>query len=131
MQQVGLLLVEFSVGHQGIDQLRRGVAVDGDAVRCRRLPLALESRHIGVGVVGSSEAAVATLLARLRLWGYQPSFLAREEIGPMRRGAGLVLAYRPDARRAATALAGDLRPAPRSVVRTDDAARELVVISGR
>ena len=89
------------------------------------------ARHIGVGVVGSSEAAVATLLARLRLWGYQPSFLAREEIGPMRRGAGLVLAYRPDARRAATALAGDLRLPPGNVVRTDDAPRELVLMSGR
>ena len=88
------------------------------------------ARHTGVGVVGASDAATAGVLARLRLWGFPGARLALEDGGWQPAWTGPAIFYRPGARDAALALAGDLGLSPRSVVRAVDSPRRVVISLG-
>ena len=90
----------------------------------------IAARHTGVGVLGASDTAVAGVLASLRLWGFSGVRLTLESGGWQPPQTGPAVFYRPGAKDAALALAGDLGLAPRSVVRADDSPRETVVSLG-
>ncbi len=90
----------------------------------------IAARHTGVGVLGASETAVAGVLASLRLWGFSGGRLTLESGGWQPPLTGPAVFYRPGAKDAALALAGDLGLAPRSVVKSDDSPRETVVSLG-
>ena len=64
----------------------------------------------------------------MRLWGFPAVRLALEDGGWRPPGPGPLLCYRPGLRTAALALAGDLGLPVRSVVKTDDTPRELVLV---
>ena len=86
------------------------------------------ARHSGVGVLGTSEPAVAGMLQRLRLWGFPAARLTLEDGGWQPPAPGPLICYRPGSRVAAAALAGDLGLSPQSVVRSDDSPRRLVLV---
>ena len=86
------------------------------------------ARHSGVGVLGTSEPAVAGALQRLRLWGFPAGRLTLEDGGWQPPSSGPLVCYRPGSRVAAAALAGDLGLSPQSVVRSDDSPRRLVLV---
>jgi hypothetical protein len=79
--------------------------------------------------VSAADDAAQGTLARLRLWGYPAVRLALEDGALRPPGPGPLLFYRPGLRTAALALAGDLGLPARSVVRTDDIPRELVLVA--
>jgi hypothetical protein len=87
----------------------------------------VEARHTGVGVVGASDVTTATVIARLRLWGFSGSRLTLESGGWQPHRTGPSIFYRPGARAAAESLAGDLGLSPKSVVRTGDSPRKVVL----
>ena len=88
------------------------------------------ARHTGVGVLGSSDDASTTLLARLRLWGFPGVRLGPEDGGWQPPVTGRAIFYRPGSRRAAAVLAGDLGLPARSVVKADDSPRKVVISTG-
>jgi hypothetical protein len=88
------------------------------------------ARHTGVGVRSSSPAVTERLLRRLRLWGYPGSRLAADAASSGQAGTRGAIVFRPGARVAALALAGDLGLPPGSVSRADDAPRKLVLTAG-
>jgi hypothetical protein len=90
----------------------------------------IAARHTGVGVLGASDTAVAGVLASLRLWGFSGGRLTLESGGWQPPLTGPAVFYRPGAKDAALALAGDLGLAPRSVVKSDDSPRMTVVSLG-
>ncbi len=90
----------------------------------------IAARHTGVGVLGASDSAVAGVLASLRLWGFSGVRLTLESGGWQPPQTGPAVFYRPGAKDAALALAGDLGLAPRSVVRADDSPQETVISLG-
>ena len=88
------------------------------------------ARHTGVGVLGASDTAITGVLTSLRLWGFSGGRLTLEGGGWQPPLTGPAVFYRPGAKVAALALAGDLGLAPRSVVKADDSPRKTVVSLG-
>jgi hypothetical protein len=88
------------------------------------------ARHTGVGVVATSDAGAVALLARLRLWGFPGARLASGDGDWQPPLTGRAIFYQPGQRAAALALAGDLGVSPRSVVRTGDSPRKVVIVAG-
>jgi hypothetical protein len=86
----------------------------------------VQARDTSVGVVVDSDTASASLLARLRLWGFAATRLQSGDAAPT-AGSGRSITFLPGFREAALSLAGDLGVPRRSVVRSDDSAREVVV----
>ena len=87
----------------------------------------VEARHTAVGVLGASDVTTANVLARLRLWGYSGGRLTLEDGGWQPPRTGPSISYRPGAGAAAESLAGDLGLSPKSVVRTGDSPRKVVL----
>jgi hypothetical protein len=87
----------------------------------------VDARHTAVGVSSPSDAAAASLLARLRLWGFSGSRLTAAAGAPVGQ---TTIAYRPGSRHAALALAGDLKLPQRSVVRSGDGPLQVVITTG-
>ncbi len=87
----------------------------------------VEARHTGVGVLGASDVTTADVLARLRLWGFAGGRLTIEEGGWQPPRTGPSIFYRPGARAAAESLAGDMGLSAKSVVRSDDSPRKVVL----
>ncbi len=87
----------------------------------------VDARHTAVGVSSPSDATAASLLARLRLWGFSGSRLTAGAGAP---AGQTTIAYRPGSLDAALALAGDLGLARKSVVKTGDGPRQVVITTG-
>ena len=87
------------------------------------------ARHTSVGVVTASDERSAVVLGRLRLWGFVGERLTLEDSGWRPDRLGPAIYYRPGARAAAAALAGDLGVPPRSVFSSDDSPREVVFVT--
>ena len=91
----------------------------------------VEARHTAVGVASSSDAAAASLLARLRLWGFPASRLTAPAAAAGLPDGRPTIAYRPGSLAAALALAGDLGLPQKSVVKTGDSPRKVMITTGR
>lgn len=90
----------------------------------------VEARHTRVGVAGGTDQQAAVAAGRLLLWGYQAGALTLDDGGWQPPRPGRLVCYRPGARTAALALAGDLGLPAASVVKTDDGPRKLVLVLG-
>ncbi len=88
----------------------------------------IEARHTGVGVLGTSQPAMAGMLQKLRLWGFPAGRLTLDDGGWQPPAQGPLLCYRPGSGMAAAALAGDLGLSPQRVVKAGDSPRRLVLV---
>lgn len=100
-------------------------------LRSTRLGFAFVSaRHTGVGVVSTSDARAATVLGRVRLWGFKGLRITPEDDAWRPVSPGAAIFFRAGSRAAAVALAGDLGVPSRSVVRDDDSPRDVMYVTG-
>jgi hypothetical protein len=88
----------------------------------------VEARHTGAGVVSKTQAAAAHALEQLRLWGFPAARLTLPAGSWRPPAAGPLVCYRAGSHAAAAALAGDLGLPAKSVVRSDDAPRDVVLV---